>query len=72
MDDPRSVSRLSRDNADVVTPNNNHADARTSGVRAFAGPLSRERKPTIRFTEIPRHVCAAPGVRPVRVIMPAV
>jgi hypothetical protein len=60
---------LSRDNANVVTPHDNHSNSRAAGVRAFGGPLSGERKATVRFAEIPAHVTSAPSVRSVRMLI---
>jgi hypothetical protein len=69
MNDPFPIRSLSRDNANVVTPHDDHSNSRSSGVRAFAGPLSRERKTAVRFAEIPAHVISAPSVRSVRMLM---
>jgi len=69
VNDPFAVRGLSRDNPDVVWPNDNHADARTSGVEAFLGPFSRERQATVGFAEIPAHVGSAPGMGAVPMMM---
>jgi hypothetical protein len=69
MDDPLAVRCLSRDNADVVTPNYNHSDARAAGIPTLFGPFSRERETTIRFAEMPAQVNAAPGACTVRMRM---
>jgi hypothetical protein len=52
MNDPLAVRRLSRDDPDVMRPDDHHADSGTAGIHAFVRPGARERKPTVRFAEI--------------------
>jgi hypothetical protein len=69
MNDPLTVSALSRDDSDMVRPDNNDADAGAAGIGAFSGPFPRQRQATVGFAEIPAHVSSAPGMCPVRMIM---
>jgi hypothetical protein len=69
MNDPFPIGRLSRDNANVVAPDDNHSNSRSAGVRTFAGPLSGKRKAAVRFAEISAHVISAPSVRSVRMLI---
>jgi hypothetical protein len=52
MDDPLAVRCLSRDDPDVMRPDNHHADSGAAGIHAFARPGECERKATVRFAKI--------------------
>jgi hypothetical protein len=57
-----AVSRLARNDPDMVSPDNDHANSRTTGVRALSGPLTGECKTAIGFSKMFAQVSPAPGV----------
>ena len=61
VNNPLAVSRLSRNDPDMVPPDNNDANSRTAGVRALRGPLTSECKTVIGFSKMFAQVNSAPG-----------
>jgi hypothetical protein len=62
VNNPLAVSRLARNDPDMASPNNNHANPRTAGIRALSGPLMSECKTAIGFSKMFAQVSPAPGV----------
>ena len=70
MNDPLAVGRPSGDHSDVVRPYDHDPKTGATGIPAFPGPLSRQRQARVGLSKIPAHVSPAPGVCPVRMMIP--